>query len=56
MEREMSNKHRGIVVIVLALLLLGAAAVFIVIGVIRGEAAAVLQKAAVICMECIGLG
>ena len=39
-----------------ALLLLGVAAVFIVIGVSRGEAAAVLQKAAVICMECIGLG
>ncbi len=29
---------------------------FIVIGVVRGEAGAVMQKAVMICMECIGLG
>ncbi len=29
---------------------------FIVIGAVRGEAGAVMQKAVMICMECIGLG
>lgn len=29
---------------------------FIVIGAVRGEASAVMQKAVMICMECIGLG
>lgn len=29
---------------------------FVALGVWRGEAAAVLQKAVVICMECIGIG
>ena len=29
---------------------------FIVIGAVRGEANAVMQKAIMICMECIGLG
>ncbi len=36
-------------------LLLAAAALFVWIGVSRGEAAVVLQKAVLICMECIGL-
>lgn len=32
------------------------AAVFVVLGVMRGEAAVVLQKAVNICLECIGIG
>lgn len=39
-----------------ALVLLGLAAVFLVIGIFRGEAEAVWMKAIRICMECIGLG
>ncbi len=38
----------------LALLAVGIA--FIVIGAVRGDTEAVLQKAIMICMECIGLG
>lgn len=30
--------------------------IFMVIGVYRGEALTVLQKAVKICMECIGIG
>ena len=33
-----------------------AAAVFILIGITRGEVALVLKKAVNICLECIGLG
>lgn len=36
------------------LLVIGAA--MIALGVARGEAAAVLRKAVMICLECIGLG
>ena len=38
----------------LVLLVVGVA--FIVIGALKGDAYAVLQKAIMICMECIGLG
>jgi hypothetical protein len=31
-------------------------AVFLVIGVLRGEAFVVMQKAVNICLECIGIG
>lgn len=36
--------------------LLAVGLAFIAIGAIKGEANAVLQKAIMICMECIGLG
>ncbi|MBR5291798.1 MAG: thioredoxin [Clostridia bacterium] len=38
------------------LVLLAVGLAFIVIGAVKGEANAVLQKAIMICMECIGLG
>ena len=40
----------------LGLAVLALAAVLIVVGVYRGEVAAVAQKAVNICFECIGLG
>ena len=40
--------------IALGVFLLGA--VFVVVGLTRGEAATVFQKAVMICMECIGIG
>lgn len=39
-----------------SLVLLTVGLAFIVIGALRGETDAVLQKAIMICMECIGLG
>ncbi len=31
-------------------------AVLLTLGIVRGEAQTVLQKAVIICMECIGIG
>ena len=36
--------------------LIGVGAVFLVLGVLRGEAQVVLAKAIRICLECIGIG
>lgn len=41
---------------IITLVLLAVGLAFIVIGAVRGETNAVLQKAIMICMECIGLG
>lgn len=38
------------------IMLLALAAVFIVLGISRGEVSIVLKKAVNICLECIGLG
>lgn len=40
----------------IALIVLGVAIAFIVVGVILGEPLRVWQRAALICYECIGLG
>ena len=48
----MTEKHKT----TLAFCALGLGAVMLGLGVWRGEAAVVLQKAVLICMECIGLG
>jgi hypothetical protein len=39
-----------------ALALLALAALFIVLGIARGEARTVLTKAVTICLECVGIG
>lgn len=36
--------------------LLGAGILFLVIGAFRGEIAVVLEKAVIICLECVGIG
>ncbi len=41
---------------VLQFLLLALSIVLIIMGVMRGEARTVLQKAIIICLECIGIG
>lgn len=41
--------------ILAACLVLGAGAAFILVGISRGEAALVLNKAVRICLECVGL-
>ena len=38
------------------LILLGVGLCFLVIGILRGEHLAVLEKAIMICLECIGIG
>ena len=40
----------------LPILLLALGAVFLVLGIFRGENAVVLSRAANICLECIGIG
>ncbi|MBQ6823962.1 MAG: hypothetical protein IJP27_04875 [Clostridia bacterium] len=41
---------------IIACLLIAAGAIALVLGVLRGEAADVLKKATMICLECIGIG
>ena len=48
MNRELPRKY--------TIMLIIAAAAFIVFGVYRGEVITVLGKATRICMECIGIG
>ena len=36
--------------------LLAVGLVFLLVGIFRGEAAAVLSKAIKLCMECVGIG
>ena len=38
------------------ILLLAVGLVFFLVGIFRGEAAVVLNKAIKLCMECVGLG
>lgn len=41
---------------ILALLLITLGLIAMALGIYRGEAADVLRKATMVCMECIGLG
>jgi hypothetical protein len=50
----MGRNHRINAIIPSSLLLLGI--LFLVIGVMRGEAFLVLTKAIRVCLECIGIG
>ena len=54
LKNEPFLRPKTIGILAAAVLLAGIA--FVAVGVTRGEAAVVLQKAVVICMECIGLG
>ncbi len=47
---EEKNRNR------IALLLLLAGAIFVTIGIMRGEVATVLKKAVMVCLECMGIG
>ena len=47
-------KERTKNIIAVCLMLAGLTA--LVLGILRGEAADVLRKATMVCMECIGLG
>ena len=48
----MSEKSKNI----LACILIGIGLLATVLGILRGEAADVLKKATMICLECIGIG
>ncbi len=41
---------------ILAFTLLGLGAAAVLLGFLRGEAAEVMKKATMICLECIGIG
>ena len=45
----MKNFPKGFIII-------GIAAIFIIVGIFRNEVVTVINKATAICMECIGLG
>lgn len=51
----MNNKNEVLKTIT-AIGVIAIGAVFVAVGVFRGEAADVLRKAINICMECIGIG
>jgi hypothetical protein len=53
---RLSRKDRSFMKRYSGFLLLAAGAVLMGAGLLRGEAAIVLQKAVVLCLECIGLG
>ncbi|MBQ3085686.1 MAG: hypothetical protein IJC46_09590 [Clostridia bacterium] len=40
----------------IALSLLGIGVIALTLGLLRGEAAEILKKATIICLECIGIG
>ena len=52
LEDGRSEKKRRL----LRIALLAAAAVFIIVGVFRGDNDSIFRKAVFICMECIGIG